>query len=704
MEEKMNYESLVSRIKNKDEKAIAEFYNEFYKDVYYVCLKITENDKDAEDVAQEVLFRAIDKIELLHSPEGLPAWLRTIANNLSINYIKKNRKFDMVDSCTEEGADIVNEQLSQDKAPEDVVADKEVSDILLGMIEKLPKEQRVTVFMFYFEELSVREISEAMDCSEATVRSRLNYAKKSLRKQAEELEDKGVKFRCIAILPFLGAIYSFEKNTAYAQVALPGALMAAGNTVSIATANVADANGSNMANASNVAAADAGTKSAGITAGAKEIGKESVKMMKKTGMGLGAKIAIGATVAALVVGGICGVVFLGGNGDDKNGGGKKSEQSSTNGETSEIEEVNTEPTFELEYAGRFGDLDLGVSYIAPLDKNGVTSFDRKNGTWLFNNGALHKVDSGSYISVVKGPKSFDDIDTMMVDCYDFSYCDFGYMEDRDIIKITMKKDVKIGDMKAVYYEGSHGKDNEVAGYVVDYKGQLINFNLWHVINEEEGKAKELEYIVQMILSLEDYNGEAMSEIGEEGNELSRLFREDRETVVGDKTYKLNAPGQLNEAANTPVMLGGFSYSASHRMSINVIEEESIVNATDRIQAMVDYTANKYSFQVEGKKVEVKETSKVTVAGIEMDRHVIVDYSTEFKSITPPYRVIVMYSFVEDGKLIFFYESKSIYDWDVMDRWNKDTMPTQEEIEKEIELSTIEAKKVADTIIRTLRVE
>ena len=107
----MNYENLVNGIKNKDNNAITEFYKEFYKDVYYVCLKITENDKDAEDVAQEVLFRAINKIELLHSPEGLPAWLRTIANNLSINYLKKNRKFDMVDSCNVEDDEIIKEKV-----------------------------------------------------------------------------------------------------------------------------------------------------------------------------------------------------------------------------------------------------------------------------------------------------------------------------------------------------------------------------------------------------------------------------------------------------------------------------------------------------------------------------------------------------------------------------------------------------------------
>ena len=59
----MNYERLINRIKQKDNSAIMEFYNKFYKEVYYVCYKITENEKDAEDVAQETLIKAIDKID-----------------------------------------------------------------------------------------------------------------------------------------------------------------------------------------------------------------------------------------------------------------------------------------------------------------------------------------------------------------------------------------------------------------------------------------------------------------------------------------------------------------------------------------------------------------------------------------------------------------------------------------------------------------
>ncbi len=278
----MNYEKLINRIKQNDNSAVIEFYNEFYKEVYYVCYKITENEKDAEDIAQETLIRALDKIDTLKNPEGLSAWLRTIANNLSIKYLKKNRKFNIVNNSEEMGEEIFEENRIAQKTPEDIVADKEVTDILTNMINRLPREQRITIFMFYYEELSVKEIAEIMDCSEATVRSRINYARKALRKQVDELENKGVKLRCIAILPFLFTVYSFEKTGVCAAIAMPsGVKLSSGMK------------------------GDVVSMKKGV-----EVAGEAAKISLK------AKIAIGAVAAVVLVGGTVGAVSLLGNNSD----------------------------------------------------------------------------------------------------------------------------------------------------------------------------------------------------------------------------------------------------------------------------------------------------------------------------------------------------------------------------------------------------
>lgn len=93
----MDYQTLVQKIRNKDESAVRELYNTFYRDVYFICYKIVGNERDAEDVAQETMIKVVEKIDMVTNPNALPSWIKKIANNLSINYIRDHHKFNFVD-------------------------------------------------------------------------------------------------------------------------------------------------------------------------------------------------------------------------------------------------------------------------------------------------------------------------------------------------------------------------------------------------------------------------------------------------------------------------------------------------------------------------------------------------------------------------------------------------------------------------------
>ena len=58
------------------------------------------------------------------------------------------------------------------------------------MVDRLPEEQRTAVVLFYFDQCSVGAIASAMGCSENTVKSRLHYGRKALRRQTEELRQE----------------------------------------------------------------------------------------------------------------------------------------------------------------------------------------------------------------------------------------------------------------------------------------------------------------------------------------------------------------------------------------------------------------------------------------------------------------------------------------------------------------------------------
>lgn len=93
-------------------------------------------------------------------------------------------------------AELQDERLEH--IPEIVVDQAETKELTDQILGELDEKQRMVVGMFYYEQMSVNEIAEALNCSVNTVKSRLNYARKKIGKEIAELEKKGVILRTAA--------------------------------------------------------------------------------------------------------------------------------------------------------------------------------------------------------------------------------------------------------------------------------------------------------------------------------------------------------------------------------------------------------------------------------------------------------------------------------------------------------------------------
>jgi predicted DNA-binding protein YlxM (UPF0122 family) len=91
--------------------------------------------------------------------------------------------------------------------PEEYIVKDDKRRQVMDIINRLSEVQRVTVLLFYYDELSVKEIAEIMECSESTVTSRLSYAKKRIRQEVEKLEKMGDKLYGVAPIPFLTLLF-----------------------------------------------------------------------------------------------------------------------------------------------------------------------------------------------------------------------------------------------------------------------------------------------------------------------------------------------------------------------------------------------------------------------------------------------------------------------------------------------------------------
>ncbi len=216
-----NVKKQVALAKEGNGKAITFLYETYYKDVYYTCLKFLKDDNTTADMTQEVFLKAFSKLNSLEDEEKFKSWICQIANRMSLNYIKRSKliTFENMDDNSE----ISNLPDENVKTPEEISVDRDVAQVLLQAVEKLPEDQRICVFMYYYQNMSIKEIALQMGCSENTVRGKLRYASNNLRKYVENLEEDGIKLRCMGVLPFLYLIFRAEFQANTVSVPLQGA-------------------------------------------------------------------------------------------------------------------------------------------------------------------------------------------------------------------------------------------------------------------------------------------------------------------------------------------------------------------------------------------------------------------------------------------------------------------------------------------------
>lgn len=141
---------------------------EMYGDtVYRLAISYTCSKEDSEDIFQEVFMRIILKKSLFNDEEHRKAWIIRV----TINCCKK-----LWNSSWKKKNDSFYENMNQNK----IIEMPEESE-LYEAIQKLQINYKVVIHLFYYEDLSTKEIAKILNTLESTVRSRLLRARKQLK-------------------------------------------------------------------------------------------------------------------------------------------------------------------------------------------------------------------------------------------------------------------------------------------------------------------------------------------------------------------------------------------------------------------------------------------------------------------------------------------------------------------------------------------
>jgi RNA polymerase sigma-70 factor (ECF subfamily) len=154
--------------------------------LYSAALRLTKNERDAEDLVQDTCMRAYRFFDKFERGTNMKAWLFKILTNTFINRYRRKVKERIVVEGSER--DAVRERfVSRDASdfaanPERYFFDRLLSDDVLRAIDSLPIDFRLVVILADLQEFSYKEIAEILECPVGTVMSRLFRGRKLLQK------------------------------------------------------------------------------------------------------------------------------------------------------------------------------------------------------------------------------------------------------------------------------------------------------------------------------------------------------------------------------------------------------------------------------------------------------------------------------------------------------------------------------------------
>lgn len=174
----MNEQEIIDKIRNGDMAAFETLYSTYQKKALRLAYLITGNQNIAMDVVQEAFVECYLSIENLRETTYFTTWFYRIVTRTAWRCLKKEKRFIPVEG--------IEELLDANESYGDPYKQSDLSEFMISQINKMSYKKRTTLILYYYNELSIKEIAKVMGCFEGTVKSRLNGGRRELKKYLED--------------------------------------------------------------------------------------------------------------------------------------------------------------------------------------------------------------------------------------------------------------------------------------------------------------------------------------------------------------------------------------------------------------------------------------------------------------------------------------------------------------------------------------
>lgn len=172
----INDQTYIDKILNGDRNAFAVLVERYKDMVFSLAYKMLKSREEAEEVSQDTFIKAFKSLQSFKGDSKFSTWLYKIAYRNCLDALKKRKlkyNTDTIDEVT----------IHKIKSTDDIlegIERKERARVMEECLDKLPEDERSLLWMFYFEELSLKEIITVTDLSESNLKVKLHRARKRL--------------------------------------------------------------------------------------------------------------------------------------------------------------------------------------------------------------------------------------------------------------------------------------------------------------------------------------------------------------------------------------------------------------------------------------------------------------------------------------------------------------------------------------------
>jgi RNA polymerase sigma-70 factor (ECF subfamily) len=170
----------VPQAKAGEPEAWDALFRRYQLPLYVYVFELVHDEQASLDLVQETFIAAVRHIGSLREDAKFGSWLFGIAHQKCIQRWRKQNREEVLPDVISESAD------ESENRPDDLLIRREQEAEFMNLLNQLPLPQRSVLLLHFVEDFSLEEIAGITGTPIGTVKSRLHYAKKSLRKLLEE--------------------------------------------------------------------------------------------------------------------------------------------------------------------------------------------------------------------------------------------------------------------------------------------------------------------------------------------------------------------------------------------------------------------------------------------------------------------------------------------------------------------------------------